>query len=261
MRLCTAAIVLAAGKSSRFKARVSKPLVTIAHWPMIIHSLWVLSRHSAVKEIIVVVNRANRKRLIEEIGAYRIAKIKTFILGGPRRQDSVVRGLSVVGKDAELVLIHDAARPFINNRLVDAVISTAQKTKAAILAVPVKATIKRVRRSGGQKVTSKYIVEKTLERKNLWEVQTPQVFARDLLEEAYQRFGQMKATDDAMLVEKLGVRVSVVRGAYDNIKITTAEDLIVAEAIAKEVSEKPHHAQMIADEKKQMGTDFRRYLC
>ena len=122
-------------------------------------------------------------------------------------------------------MIHDAARPFIDKDTVTAVIKTAQNTGAAIVGVPVKATIK--------KLTGKFVVKATIEREGLWEIQTPQVFKKRLILNAYKKFGNADVTDDAMLVEKLGQRVSVVLGSYNNIKVTTPEDLILAQAIAK----------------------------
>ncbi len=237
-------IVLAAGKGARFRSRIPKPLLEVERRPIIIRCLGILSLNPSIKEIIVVANPSNRDGIKDRIHRYHINKVKVVVLGGRERKDSVVCGLEAVSADARFVLIHDAARPFIDKRSVAAVIKEAQKTKAAILAVPVKATIKTVvsrpllggsasLRSWSLADGYKHIVKKTLDRKELWEVQTPQVFEKKLILEAYKRFGHCRVTDDAMLVEKLGAEVSVVRGSYDNIKITTPEDLIIAQAIAK----------------------------
>jgi 2-C-methyl-D-erythritol 4-phosphate cytidylyltransferase len=136
----------------------------------------------------------------------------------------VANGLKAIGPQADLILIHDAARPFITKGLVSSVIKEARKAGAAIAAVPVKATIKKVKNGS--------VVEKTLDRGKLWEIQTPQVFKKDLILKAYKKFKRIPATDDAMLVERLGAKVSVVLGSYSNIKITTPEDLIIAKGIA-----------------------------
>lgn len=226
------AILLAAGKGLRLKTKVSKPLVEINSKPAIIYSLDTLSKHPLIKEIILVANSDNLKEILNKIRRYRINNIKDVVLGGRLRQDSVIKGLNAVDERADLVLIHDSARPFIEERLVTSVIKTARKYQAAIAGVPVKATIKRVASSQKSVVRGKFI-EKTLDRKNLWEIQTPQVFKRELILEAYKKFGNSEVTDDASLVEKLGHRVRVVMGSYNNIKITTAEDLILAEAIAE----------------------------
>lgn len=222
------AIVLAAGRGLRFRSKISKPLIEINSQPVIIYSLNALSRYPEIKDIILVVNQKNLKGIARTIKKYRIPKIKEIVLGGKERQDSVAKGLQSIDPKTGLVLIHDAVRPFIDKRIISSVIKEAKKSQAAIAGIPVKATIKKavVNRSS-------LIVHKTLDRKNLWEIQTPQVFKKDLILGAYKKFGKSKVTDDAMLVEKMGVEVSIVRGSDKNIKITTPEDLIIAKAIAK----------------------------
>lgn len=217
------AILLAGGRGSRFKSKIPKPLVKIDSRPIIIHSLDALSRHRYIKDIVVVANPQNLKGVAGQIKKFRIKKIKKIVLGGRRRQDSVANGLKNIASTTDLVLIHDAARPFIDKKIISRVIEKAQKQGVAIAAVPVKATIKKVKNLS---------VEKTIDRSTLWEVQTPQVFRKVLILEAYKRFGKQDVTDDAMLIEKLGVKVGVVLGSYKNIKITTPEDLVLAQAIA-----------------------------
>ena len=226
------AIVLAAGKGLRLKSKISKPLIKIDSKPLIIYSLNTLSKHPYIKDIIVVANRRNLQDIRNKIKQYRIDKIKDVVLGGQVRLASVVNGLRAIDNHTDLVLIHDGARPFIDRDIVSSVIKTAKSSGAAIAGVPVKATIKSVKVSKCQSVKEN-IVEKTLDRSKLWEIQTPQVFRKDLILKAYNKFGDIDVTDDAMLVEKLGAKVSVVLGTYNNIKITTPEDLIVAQAIAK----------------------------
>lgn len=239
-------IVLAAGKGERFKSRIPKPVVRLNSRPVIIYSLDILSRHPVVKEIILVVNSLNHGRIVAALNKYRIPKISRIIEGGDRRQDSVYNGLKAVDEKADLVLIHDSGRPFIDKRIVDSVIRAAGKYGAAIVGVPLKSTVKRVhgpclsgkqarslpvRQSGT--VHGYGIVEETIDRSNLWEIQTPQVFKKDLILRAFEKFNCLDVTDDAMLVEKLKYPVMIVRGSYFNIKITTPEDLIIAEAIVK----------------------------
>jgi 2-C-methyl-D-erythritol 4-phosphate cytidylyltransferase len=227
------AIVLAAGKGVRFGARCSKPLVEIDSKPLVAHSLLCLDKHRLVDEIIVVANAANREKIIKAIEKYRFHKVKKVVLGGKRRQDSVRHGLAVLPRQVDVVLIHDCARPFIDGKIVTSAVKEAQRSHAAIVGVPVKATIKSVKVSKCQGVKARCIVEKTLDRKKLWEIQTPQVFRKEVIVEAYKKFGRMDVTDDAALVEKLGYKVSLVMGAYSNIKITTPEDLPVARALLK----------------------------
>ncbi len=221
------AIVVAAGKSKRFGGKVSKALLKLNSKPVIAYSLDVLSEHRKINEIIVVGNPANIKSLSDIIKKNKIRKAKKIVLGGKERQDSVYNGLRAINPKADFILIHDAARPFITKGLVSLVIEEAQKSKAAIVGVPVKSTIKEVKSKTG------LIVRRTLNRNNLWEIQTPQVFSKEIILKAYKDFGQSSATDDASLVEKAGKKVKMVLGAHHNIKITTPEDLIIAKGIAK----------------------------
>ena len=229
------AIVLAAGKGLRLKSKISKPLIKIDSKPLIIYSLNTLSRHPYIKDIVVVGNRRNLEGIRNRIKQCRINKIKDVVLGGRLRQDSVFNGLRAIANQTGMILIHDAGRPFIDREMVSSVIKAAKKYGCAIVGVPVKATIKEVA-SDRLPVNSKFTVRKTLDRKNLWEIQTPQVFKKELILRAYKKFANADVTDDAMLVEKLGARVSVVLGTYKNIKITTPEDLIIAQAIANNLT-------------------------
>jgi len=219
------AIILAAGQGRRLKAARPKPLVRIGAKPAIIYSLSVLNKHPQIDEIVVVLNAGNYQQTIKAIKSCSFKKIKSFILGGRRRQDSVYCGLKVVSANTNWVLIHDSARPFIDHESITKVILAAKKTGAAILGVPVKATIKSIKSQG--------VVERTIDRTNLWEIQTPQVFKKELILRAYKAYSKKNVTDDAALVEKLGKKVKIVLGSYKNIKITTPEDLSLAEVIAK----------------------------
>ncbi|MFH1247823.1 MAG: 2-C-methyl-D-erythritol 4-phosphate cytidylyltransferase [Candidatus Omnitrophota bacterium] len=234
------AIVLAAGKSSRFENKVSKPLVYLAGRPVITHSLKNLAKNRQIKDIIVVVNSSNKDKIAWAIKKYRINKISGIVLGGRRRQDSVFNGLKAIDDKTGLVLIHDAARPLVGQKTILAVIRQAKRTGAAITGVPVKSTIKEVRRpqSTGQSCP---MVKKNIDRINLWEAQTPQVFKKEIILRAYDRFNNEDFTDDATLVEKLGVSVNIIMGAYSNIKITIPEDLAIAEAILKKGKGKENH--------------------
>lgn len=224
-----AAIVVAAGKGIRFSrgSGRSKVLREINSRPIIAYSLAALNRHPLIRDIVVVANASNRQGIAAQIRRFRIDKAREIVLGGSRRQDSVACGLRAVPAGADTVLIHDAARPFIGRGIITGAIRAAQLSGAAIVAVPVVGTVK--------KVTPKLQVNRTVDRSDLWEVQTPQVFRKDIILEAYRRFGATLVTDDAMLVEKMKRRVSVVMGSYGNIKITTPEDLAIAGAIAKKM--------------------------
>lgn len=230
MEVC--AIILAAGRGWRFKSKIPKPFVKINSKPIIIYSLLAFNRHPLIKDIIVVVGTKNKKDTINKIRQYHIDKIKRVVKGGRRRQDSVYQGLKAVDPCTNLVIIHDGVRPFIDKNTISLAIKEAKKCGAAIVAVPVKATIKKVT-SHKLGVIRKFFVRETIDRANLYEAQTPQVFKKDLLLEAYEKFGDTPVTDDAMLVEKLGAKVGIVLGSYNNIKITTFEDLLIAKALLK----------------------------
>lgn len=226
------AIVVAAGKSKRFGEKASKVILKLNSRPIIAYSLGVLDSHRQIKEIIVVANPRNIANLLSIIRKNKFHKAVKAVLGGKERKDSVESGLKAINPGADFVLIHDAARPFITGSLVSSVIKEARKSRAAILGVPIKATVKEASRPQGLKASS-VSVKETLDRSRLWEIQTPQVFDKDLILKAYRRSGRIKVTDDAELVEKLGARVKIVSGSSLNIKITTPEDMIIAKGIAK----------------------------
>lgn len=221
------AIVLAAGRGERLGGRVSKALVKLAGLPLVCHSLKALSANSQIKDILVVVNEHNRSAVARAVARHAPQKVRAFVNGGSRRQDSVSNALAALTPRTSIVLVHDAARPFIDRRVLEQLLLTAGKCSAAIPAVPVKATLKEVSVSAGRMVVSR-----TPDRSRLWEVQTPQAFEKNVLLEAYRRFGHADVTDDASLVEKLGVAVRVVPGSHAQIKVTTPEDLVLVEAIA-----------------------------
>lgn len=219
------AVILAAGSGRRLNAPVEKPLVGIGGKPVIFYSLALFDKHLDIDEIIVVVNAQNKQAIAKVIKKYSFKKIKALCLGGRRRQDSVYAGIKAASLSCDWILIHDCARPFVSSKLITKVVSAAEKTKAAILGVPVKATIKSIKNGG--------IVDRTLDRNNLWEIQTPQVFKKELILKAYNRYIKEDFTDDASLVEKLGAKVKIVQGSCENIKITTKEDLLFAKVIVK----------------------------
>jgi len=218
------AIVLAAGKGKRFSSKVPKVFSNLGGKPVISFSLSVLNRHPKVNEIIVVASTENKKKIEKIIKKYKINKVKKVVPGGEERQDSVLNGLRSISRDADYVLIHDGARPFIDSDMVSRLCLAAKKTGASIAAVKVKNTIKEARNQ---------VVVSTLRRDNLWEVQTPQVFRKEIILKAYGSMGHLEVTDDAMLVERIGIAVRVSQGSYSNIKITTPEDLITAGTILK----------------------------
>ena len=220
------AIVPAAGYGLRLNSPIPKLLISLNNKPIFVHTLSILSLHPDIKEIILVVSRDTLDSTKRYLKKYQIKKIKELVIGGARRRDSVQNGLKWISRQADLVLVHDVARPFIDLGMISRVILEAKKSGSAILGVPVKPTVKEINADNS--------VVRTLNRERLYEIQTPQVFQRDIIINAYKKFPNMTAVDDASLVEKLGRQVVVVLGSYFNIKITTPEDLIFARSILQE---------------------------
>lgn len=219
------AIVPAAGSGRRMGASKNKLLLSIFGKPLFIYSLQVFEEDPLCKGIVLVVNEKDRREMEEALRLYRIKKVQALVRGGKERQHSVYEGLKAV-KEASAVVIHDGARPFVERKQIEDLLSAVEKHGAAVLAVPVKDTVKRA--EGG------FILE-TLERSSLWMIQTPQAFTYPLILEAHRKAERdgFLGTDDASLVERMGKKVALVPGNYDNIKITTAEDLYFSEAIVK----------------------------
>ncbi len=221
------AIIPAAGAGVRFGGAVKKQFIALNGLPILSHTLRALAASRALSAIIVVVPPGEELRGRKALELARIDLETEVVPGGQARQDSVYIGLQRAKAETDLVLIHDGVRPFVSREVVLATIEAAKEWGAAIAAVPVIDTIKRVDTDG-------FVVE-TLQREQLWAVQTPQVFRYALLMRAHRaiREGGIVATDDAALVERIGGMVKVVRGSYENLKITSEEDLPLADLILK----------------------------
>ncbi|KUP04600.1 2-C-methyl-D-erythritol 4-phosphate cytidylyltransferase [Bacillus coahuilensis m2-6] len=217
-------VLLAAGKGKRMGANQNKMLLLLQGSPILIHSLHLFEQDPACKGIILVIHPDEQMIMEELLRQHKVKKIKAIVHGGNERQDSVYNGLQAVTED--IVLIHDGARPFVTGEIVSTLVNVSRQTGAAIPAVPVKDTIKKVLH---------HQVQQTIERSSLWSVQTPQAFRVSVIQTAHEKareYGWM-GTDDASLLEYLDVQVDIVESDYDNIKITTPEDLYFAEAILK----------------------------
>lgn len=221
------AIIVAAGASRRMQG-VDKVFTEVGGQPLLVRVLAVFQSCSAVDEVVLVLARKNVERGRRLVRERSYSKVTAVCHGGPRRQDSVREGLRRL-MNCDWILIHDGARPCVTADLIERGLLAAQQTGAAIAAVPVKDTVKIVTRRG--------FIQQTPERQSLWIAQTPQVFRRDLISEAY-READDKVTDDAALVERLGHKVEVYMGSYQNIKVTTPEDLAIAEVLLRN-SDKP----------------------
>jgi 2-C-methyl-D-erythritol 4-phosphate cytidylyltransferase len=205
-------------------ADLVKPLLRIQSKPIIIYTLQALASHPLITEIVLIFNKEGLERARGLVKEYGIAKVSRVIAGGLTRKESVRNGLEVVDSKTELVAIHDGVRPFVDEGSITRVIEEAKVCGAAVLGVPVKSTIKKIGITGE--------IDSTLKRDQLWEIQTPQVFNRELIQKAYLMASKHAVPDDASLVELMGKKIKVVMGSYFNIKITTQEDLLFAEAIA-----------------------------
>jgi len=221
-----AAIVVGAGSGERMGT--DKIFAMLAGKPVIAWSLDVLQGCPAINEIILVLHKdkiETGKKMVAERGLTRVSAICE---GGRLRQDSVRKGLEQV-LGCQWVLVHDGARPFLTNKLIVDGIEAVKRTGAAVAAAPVKDTVKEV--------DGEELVTRTLERGLLRVVQTPQVFGADILKEAYLAING-EFTDDAAVVERAGYKVKLYPGDYRNIKITTPQDLLLAEMMAKDWNEK-----------------------
>lgn len=223
-------ILLAAGRGKRMNSKVQKQYLLIKEKPLLYYSLNTFQKSEIIDEIILVVGKGEipycKKEIVEKYG---FTKVGGIVEGGKERYDSVACGLSAV-KACDYVYIHDGARPFIDLATIRRLQHTVEEEKACVAAVPSKDTVKLAG-------ADDYVAE-TPDRSRVWVVQTPQVFDFALVKSAYAQFlaeGNQRATDDAMVVEQMtGQRVKLVKADYRNIKVTTPEDLEVAEIYAKE---------------------------
>lgn len=222
-----AVILVAAGKSSRFGDKnYKKPYAPLAGKAVWLHSAERLLNRSEVGQLIMVISAEDREEFQQRFGA-NIAILGLDVCeGGAQRADSVLAGLKKVRPEIEYVAVHDAARPCTAEKDVDAVIQAARTSGAAILATPVASTLKRAAADGKT-------IDETVPRAGLWAAQTPQVFRLDWLREAYAQPEFATATDDAELVQRLGKPVTLVKGSPMNLKITSRQDLNMAEQILK----------------------------
>lgn len=218
--MSTAAILLCAGKGERLGLGVEKALVPLGGRPLFTWSLECLEKCAAIDAIVMVGPVTKLKDAMAASG-FAPQKILAWTEGGKERQHSVGRGLHLLPEDVTHVAVHDCARALVTPQLIANVVADARQHGAAIAAVPLEDTLKRV---------SLGTIEQTVPRAGLWRAQTPQVFRRDWLVEAHAAAGKTVATDDAGLLEATGKHVRVTPGASSNLKITTTEDLAYAEA-------------------------------
>lgn len=221
-----AVILPAAGRSTRFKDKhYKKPFAPLAGRAVWLHSAERFLNRDDVVQLIAVISPDDRETFNMKFSSNVAILGIEVVQGGAERPDSVGNALARVKPEADFICVHDAARPCLVDEWIDKIFQAAEQTGAAIFAIPVTDTLKRVGRDN--------IIQQTVSREGLWEAQTPQVFRRELLLEAYAKREGFQATDDAQLVERLGHAVTVVRGSPVNLKIATKEDLRLAEQALK----------------------------
>jgi 2-C-methyl-D-erythritol 4-phosphate cytidylyltransferase len=219
------AIIPAAGLGIRMGSNIPKQFLLLDGKPILHHTLSVLDQCSIVDEVILVVSKKEIAMVQQQIRDSH-PKVTKVIMGGKERQDSVSNGLQSLDSETDIVVVHDGVRPFVSPDLIRETVEAARDFGAAISAIPVIDTIKKVNPEG--------LVERTVDRSGLWRVQTPQTFQVSLLKEALEKAqaDNFYGTDESSLIEYLGREVKVIPGSEFNIKITRSEDLVLGEKIA-----------------------------
>lgn len=227
----TAAIILAGGTGSRMGTDTTKQMLTLAGKPLIIHSLLAFEASDYIDEIIIVGKADELERYPAMIEKHGITKVTNIVEGGATRQESVLKGFEVVPDQADHIAIHDGARPLITPAQIKAVVLAAYDYKAAAAAAPAKDSVKVANISG--------MIDYTVDRKTVWLMQTPQIFNANLFRASIYTAAKDKfeGTDDTQVAEHAGFSTKLVNTGYENIKITTPVDLIIAEAILKQREE------------------------
>lgn len=218
------AIIVCGGKGKRMGTDLPKQFLKLNNKPIIAHTIEKFQNCNIIDEIVVVINKDYQKYFKEIISKYNFNKISNIVFGGKERFNSVYNGLISIKNENSIVVIHDGVRPFIKLKYIENIIEETKKNKACILGIGAKDTIK---------ICENNTVLKTIQRENLFIIQTPQAFNYKLIKKAYEKaleegfFG----TDDSVLIENMGEKVKVIAGDYENIKITTPEDLKIGEAL------------------------------
>ncbi|MBC1318038.1 2-C-methyl-D-erythritol 4-phosphate cytidylyltransferase [Listeria booriae] len=220
-------ILLAAGQGKRMQLGQNKMWLELSGNVLFIHTIRTFLEDVACCRIVVVVQEDELDYVSDMLAELHVQKEVLIVAGGSERQYSVAKGLAACGQKADFVMVHDGARPFVDQAMIDRLLADVAVHGATICGVPVKDTMKRVRDG---------VIEETIDRSVLWQVQTPQVFRTEILQRAHEIAKQAKflGTDEASLVERMGVAVHMVEGSYNNIKVTTPEDIAFAEAILQE---------------------------
>ncbi len=220
------AIIPAAGSGTRIGGSVRKQFLSLKDKPILVHAIQRFEASTDVDEIALAVPEESLVDVEQLLSRFRLHKVSKVVRGGEKRQDSVHNVLKRLQfRASDIVLVHDGVRPFVQSRKISELVSACREHEAVVLAVQPKDTIRRSNGGG--------FFDQTLDRTALWMIQTPQAFRAPVLMKAFEKASKEKfySTDEAALVERLGIRAKIVEGSYDNIKITTKEDLELGELI------------------------------
>lgn len=229
VKIKTTAIIPAAGFGNRLSGKVKKQFKPLSGKPLLYYSVNTFQYSHCIDEIVLVVPKEDieftRNNIVKK---YSFNKVKKLIKGGEERYISVQNGFKAISGDTKIVVIHDAARPFVSSSTIEYVVNNAQEYGSAITSLLVKDTLKEVYPNDNK-------IKKTVSRENIWRSQTPQAFKYEILKEAYEKseIEELEITDESQLVEHAGYDVKIIKGSELNIKITTSEDLELAESIIK----------------------------
>ena len=222
----TSAVIVAAGLGSRMGKEINKQYLLLGERPILYHTISAFDKCSDIDEIIIVIGKGEEDLVAERIiSRYQLSKPFKVVFGGSTRQKSVYAGMKAVDDNATIIAIHDGARPLITPEEISLTVKSAKEFGCGVLAVPIKETLK--------KVSDAEYIDKTIARELLYTAQTPQTFRREIVFDAHEKAIEsgLEGTDDSYLCERAGYKVRIVEGSYDNIKITTPQDLIVAKQL------------------------------
>lgn len=222
------AIIPTAGKGKRMGHAIPKHYIRLEERPILSYTLEAFEKCPDVNQVLMVVRSGEEEYCLKEVvEKYMFKKVFKIVIGGERRQDSVYHGIKALDQDTDIVVVHDGVRPFVPPELISESIKMAMYFDGVIVALPVKDTIKEVFGEG--------FVKSTPDRESLWYAQTPQTFKKRVIEEAFIRAYSdgFYGTDESSLVERIGGKVKIIEGSPENIKITTKEDLLLAEFILR----------------------------
>lgn len=220
-----AAIIVAAGSGTRMGSEIPKQFLTVLGKPVLVYTLLKFNNNKYIDEIVVVTKEEYIPHCKDMIKTFDIDKVTAIVAGGSTRQQSVLNGINSVSDDSDNVLIHDGARPLVSDETISKCAVALEKHTACAVGVPMKDTIKYS--DNGE------FIDRTVDRSRLWQIQTPQCFDRQIAAEYHKRAAEegFAATDDCMLFEHYGEKIALVEGEYENIKITSPQDIFVMEGL------------------------------